>query len=328
VESNFGNNQLIYQIEDYQITEIRTGYVEKMFEKYIPQNSLVVADGKNINGILIPPNITNIVFDDCTNPVDVERHLKQIGLDRDYTVLSGLYKYHRSITPDPKIKFFPFWAIWSSLQEDTPTDPLRKYKISCLNGSPWNHRKLVYLYLSQKDYFKEIIFTFGHRLVQYPNTFSDFTLNYEEALAFSKLEQQVEFVESDATIGIDVSINHPAYLDSYINLVTETDTRSSTPMLSEKTFKPILARQLFILIASPGAIQFLRDIGLDTFDDVIDHSYDNILDPKIRIKQVIDQLDQLAQVDLVSIYRKLYHRLDDNAKYLRSERFRKQFWLN
>ena len=46
----------------------------------------------------------------------------------------------------------------------------------------------------------------------------------------------------------------------------------------------------------------LRQIGFDVFDDVIDHSYDNILDDRERIKAVISEIDRLNSLDLFEIY--------------------------
>jgi hypothetical protein len=319
---------LIYQFSDGHIHTIPTFGDHMMFNKHVPPDSLIVCVGENLDGIEIPSYISNIIFDDCTNPVNVEQHLQQINLDRPYTILSGSYNYYQTQTPDPRIKFFPFWVVWSSYQKYQKSDKTKKF--SCLNGSQWVHRKLTYLELVKKNYFNDMIFTFGNRPIPRYTMFSDTSLSQEEELEFSKLPNPVSFIDNDATIGIDISINHPAYLDCYVNLVTETTTKITAPMLSEKTFKPILSHQLFVLIASPGAVQFLRDIGLDTFDDIIDHSYDTILSPKDRIQQALVQLDRLDQLDLKSVYNKISDRLDHNAKYLTSNKFRDQFnfWLN
>ena len=144
---------------------------------------------------------------------------------------------------------------------------------------------------------------------------------------FNLLEHTVKFL-TDERNDIDLSIDHPAYQETYVNLVTETNIRRSTPMLSEKTFKPIVAGQLFILIASPGAVQFLRDIGIDTFDDIIDHYYDTVIDPRSRIDLALDQIDQLDHVDLKSIYDQIKPRLIKNSEYFLSQEFRNQFSLN
>lgn len=323
---------MIYQIQNNQIVELTNNYIEYLLSRYIPDQSLVVFDGHSIDNVTIPQEIKHIVFDCSTNPVDIaDRVFPDVNLP--YTVISGLYKYHQHCPGN--IKFLPFWAMWMSdpwsgnikIYDHGFRSNLKKYTISCLNGTQWNHRKLVYLLLSQRSYFEDLVFTFGHRTV-YGNLNIDPELTIDELELFKRLPSDVAFVDADAVQGIDVTINHPAYFESYVNLVTETTVKSVTPMLSEKTFKPIVAGQLFVLIASPGAIEFLRNIGIDTFDDIIDHSYDHIQDIRTRIEQALVQVDRLAEMDLPGIYDKIKPRLINNSEFFLSKQFRDQFWLN
>jgi hypothetical protein len=145
----------------------------------------------------------------------------------------------------------------------------------------------------------------------------------DEQVEFAQLPQEVEFMSADNTTDIDLTINHPAYSETYVNLVTETYIDKC--FVSEKTFKPIVAGQLFVLIASVNAVQFLRDIGIDTFDDIIDHSYDIELDPRTRIEQALYQIDRLVQMDLETLYEDIKPRLQKNSNYVNSDAFRKQF---
>ena len=299
---------MIYRLnEDLQITEFGSQWVEYICCNYVPDGSLIIPNGVltpndpyrgTPNGALLEQinnssDIVCVIFDDSGNPIDAEQRIIEIaecGLTKPFYILTGLFKYYNNPPQDPRIKFFPFWTVWSSQPHSISMDfehhefsnHAKKYSVSCLNGSEWNHRRLTYLYLKQRDYFDKLIFSFGHRGVG-EDFMNDIQLSSAEVTAFSQLPQSVEFMESDATRGIDITCSHPAYLLTYVNLVTETNVRASTPMLSEKTFKPIVTGQLFVLIAAKGAVQYLRDIGFDTFDDLIDHSYDNITDHRTRI---------------------------------------------
>jgi hypothetical protein len=322
---------LIYHIQDNHIVELTSDYVEYIYSKYVPDGSLIVTDKQQLDTVVISDNISHIVFDAATNPVDPLKYLENVNVDRPFTLVSGLYHYHQR--PDPRIKFLPFWAIWMSdpytgildRQYHRFSNSPKKYKFSCLNGTTKEHRKLLYVLLNQKHYFKDIVFTFGHRPLTtvFPN---EILLTIEEQKIYQSLPQAVEFIDSDAIVGIDLTLNHPAYQESYVNLVTETTVVS--PMLSEKTFKPIVAGQLFVLVAYQGAMQFLRDIGVDTFDDIIDHSYDLIEDTRTRINQALVQIDRLVQLDLPGIYKEIKPRLIKNSEYFLSNQFRDQFWLN
>lgn len=307
---------MIYWVQQGKIVELSSEYIEYLFNYYVPNGSLIIPDGAEA---VDSSTFKHVIHDCATNPVDVS--------NKTGNILSGLY------TKPTTAQFFPFWAVWMS-KPWAPAMPMpnhkfsaysKKYKVSCLNGTPWEHRKLVYLELSKKDYFNQTVFTFAQR-----NDYvvSSALLTETESAKFADLPQSITFLDNDAVIGIDLSINHPAYLETYVNLVTETTVSSLTPMLSEKTFKPIIAGQLFVLIASPGAVQFLRDIGIDTFDDIIDHSYDNIIDTRQRIISALDQIDRLVQMDLESLYNQIKPRLIKNSEYFLSQEFRDQFKLN
>jgi hypothetical protein len=326
--------QLTKEQDQYLIKEFHQMYLEYIYRDYLPEGSLVVSDGIKFPTTLeLTPNITCIIFDDAQNPVDVELHIQEIDqlrLTIPYYVLTGLFKYFLTPPTDLRIKFFPFWAVWTSepfaplmvMGDHTFSDKPKQYTISCLNGTKWNHRILTYIQLHQRSYFKNMIFSFGNRNVCH-DTVNGLYLTQEELDQYSLLPQDVTI----DNVGVDVSINHPAYQETYINLVTETNINFNTPMLSEKTFKPLTAGQLFILIAAPGAVKFLRDVGFDTFDDIIDHSYDQILDPRVRINKALEQVDQLIEQDLEIIYNNIKHRLEQNSIYMRSQKFRNQFTL-
>ena len=319
---------MAYHIVDNDVVGISNDFVESIFNEYLPKQSFIINNPSDVEYLYNSKiKFHYVFFNSCTNPVNVEKQIKNIDVKCNFYILTGLYKYHTHRIPDDRIKYFPFWAIWSSYQTINYNDSYRKYRVSCLNGTPWVHRKLMYLALSQKSYFNDMIFTFGNRA--YFESFpSELALTVEENLNFSSLPNKVTFLDSDASWDVDVSINHPAFTDCYINLVTETNVYNDTPMLSEKTFKPILAGQLFILLASPGAVQFLRDIGIDTFDDIINHSYDDTTDIRSRIQQILDQVDRLDQSDLNTIYTDIKPRLRRNSEFLRSQEFRDQFTLN
>lgn len=311
---------MIYWVQNGVITEITAPFVEYIFTEYLPSGSLIIPHGYSLTDVDVS-KYTHIFVDCCTNPIPYN--------NGDVNILSSHYNRSKSST------FFPFWTVWASLAYAPAIDNLnynffdndKKYKVSCLNGTPWNHRKLTYLQLSKKDYFKDIVFTFNQRS-DYKVLDHEEQLTNSELLEFEKLAATVSFVASDVDAGIDMSLNHPAYQSTLINLVTETTTNIATPFLSEKTFKPIVAGQLFILISAPGAIEFLRSIGIDTFDDIIDHSYDNVIDLRERITLALNQVDQVMQLDHNKLYSKIKSRLLKNSNYFRSQEFRNQFKLD
>jgi hypothetical protein len=69
------------------------------------------------------------------------------------------------------------------------------------------------------------------------------------------------------------------YRNAYCNIVIETvfdADGSGGTFLTEKTFKPIKHGQAFVVVAPPGTLQVLRDLGYRVFDSAIDNTYDSI----------------------------------------------------
>ena len=78
--------------------------------------------------------------------------------------------------------------------------------------------------------------------------------------------------------------------------------KANTVFLTEKTARPLLWGMPFFLNAGQGSLAALRELGFETFGDIWDESYDDIVDPDQRsaamhrsIKEVLSRpLDTLA----------------------------------
>lgn len=93
--------------------------------------------------------------------------------------------------------------------------------------------------------------------------------------------------------------------DSYLNVVLETHLdcdQSGGVFLTEKTFKPIKHSQPFIIFGAVGTIERLRQMGYLTFDHVIDHSYDSIIDNTQRWEHAYREFERLMSIDLHQLY--------------------------
>ena len=73
----------------------------------------------------------------------------------------------------------------------------------------------------------------------------------------------------------------------FCHVVTETVYDDQRIHITEKTFKPIVLQQPFIMVGNRGALRYLRDYGFKTFGDLWDESYDD-LDAQHRITAVAD----------------------------------------
>jgi hypothetical protein len=114
-----------------------------------------------------------------------------------------------------------------------------------------------------------------------------------------------------------------AYADSYVNVIVESTFESK--FFSEKTFKPILANQFFVIISGKGSIAALKEMGIDTYDDIIDHSrYDNSPDES-RIQHLHTLLNDMQHYDWEQIYTNTIERREKNRQFLLNLPFEKKF---
>jgi len=110
-----------------------------------------------------------------------------------------------------------------------------------------------------------------------------------------KLVIDNSYIQGSASADILRTINRVDYnnspkFDSYWNIVTETVFYYNKLHLTEKIFKPIVNKQPFMLLASPGNLAYLKSYGFKTFDSIIDESYDNISNNDLRTEAVVKQL--------------------------------------
>jgi hypothetical protein len=89
---------------------------------------------------------------------------------------------------------------------------------------------------------------------------------------------------------------------AFINLVLETgyeeNERWSVPLLTEKTAKPFSWGQVPIFVSHHNTIPYIRELKFDLFDDIIDHSYDDEVNPIKRIFKSVKQLEKICEKPL------------------------------
>ena len=84
------------------------------------------------------------------------------------------------------------------------------------------------------------------------------------------------------------------YATTGIEVVLETLFDDSRHHLTEKTLRPIACGRPFILAATPGSLQYLKQYGFKTFDGIIDETYDTILDPRERLKTIVQEIKRIS----------------------------------
>jgi hypothetical protein len=80
---------------------------------------------------------------------------------------------------------------------------------------------------------------------------------------------------------------------SLLYVVTETLADGNRLHLTEKTFKPICLKMPFVLVSTPGSLEYLRSYGFKTFAHLWDESYDEEPDYHKRLEKIAHLLKTL-----------------------------------
>jgi hypothetical protein len=104
-------------------------------------------------------------------------------------------------------------------------------------------------------------------------------------------------IDTDTPCGsMSADVNLSDLTRALWHVVTETVYFLPKLHLTEKIFKPIVARRPFILVAAPGNLAYLKSYGFRTFDRWIDESYDDEPDHYIRIEKITAEIARLCSM--------------------------------
>lgn len=112
-------------------------------------------------------------------------------------------------------------------------------------------------------------------------------------------------------------------------VVTETVYFGRRWHLTEKTFKPICQQMPFVLVSTPGSLEYLRRYGFKTFDSVWDESYDCEVDDFLRLEKIaklLNHLNQLSSKELQSIYQACIPIVQHNHQHFYHGNFEGLLW--
>ena len=171
----------------------------------------------------------------------------------------------------------------------------RKKKFTCLIRADKLWRKIYASYIVQMNMVNQGFFSYtgykydtNHKGLDdaslwqdYDNTLQQDMLSFEMQMPFN-CDQLTDQEHNNHKL-----IHEEYFNQAYFNYVVETHFDNDTIFLTEKTFKPILNLQPFVIVGNPGSLRLLKDLGYKTFDTVIKEEYDNIINHKDRMSQIL-----------------------------------------
>ena len=104
---------------------------------------------------------------------------------------------------------------------------------------------------------------------------------------------------------------------------------NNTPeTLTEKTFKPIVMQQPFIIQSCKGSLEYLRRYGFRTFDEFWDESYDEAEDSvrTYKIGQLLKSINTMSQKEKTTLQTAVNSTVEHNYKWFYSTEFEELLW--
>ncbi len=127
------------------------------------------------------------------------------------------------------------------------------------------------------------------QLDDYKNKFSRQHLDNFKELGLDKKVPYLISDEFDARQNPNPDPSLKKFFESSLNIVTETFFREDedSVFITEKTYKPIIYLQPFVLLATKHSLRWLKQQGYQTFDKWIDESYDEIPEYIPRLEKAL-----------------------------------------
>lgn len=193
------------------------------------------------------------------------------------------------------------WPIYFLHSLNSPTDFSTKptdlkFGFNCLNNGTQVHRILLGYQLHQRGLLDQVLFTQNNQgplnaliLDTYPNM-----EEYKKLLPIllpDPNDPPLKNVFQNAK-NFAPYVYHYSHQDSYCNIVTESETdgfpyQLNLEIITEKSYKPFVAKQVPVMLASRGHIAYLKSLGFEMMEDLLPPNYDYMWTDQ-KISAIVD----------------------------------------
>jgi hypothetical protein len=233
--------------------------------------------------------------------------------DQQIVLFTSLERLEREIT-EPNLHIIPWGGDWLNQRtEYIKLQPVLEKNFSSdrtyinLNRNVRSHRVVILSYLLGQGYDTTGVLTYLKNPYKMPDTFLksigwQFDIPRHDMIRESVLNgfNRLSITNDDYEIYKNYGQGHTdnagnfenklrsMYQNSFVEIVSETTFIEPSFILSEKTAHAFYGCNFPIILNGCGCVEHLRDIGLDVFDDIVDHSYDLVENPFDRIVTAIE----------------------------------------
>jgi hypothetical protein len=197
-----------------------------------------------------------------------------------------------------------FWSIWHFDPDYIDRPATQAY--NCFMNRPRGDRSTVFYELIKRNILSLGIVSYNCSLEEYEQEFVRAELeDYSNQHMIGQQLIPYNTVESHGTL-------EQCIVDSKISLVLETYISDSHIVFSEKLFRCLQLPRPWLLYCSPGSVDLLRTHGFDVLDDMVDTTYDRVINHGDRLDLVLNQLEIFINRQYTN---KEYQRFQQAAKH-------------
>lgn len=174
-----------------------------------------------------------------------------------------------------------------------------KYPIMCLNKKMHNHRYDLILKFSDYDLIDG-------------NAISWLGIESPEYLHLNRLLPPMMLTEMSSDIH-DTMIPKE-WVESFLHVVTESTLHAR--FITEKTVKCLFSNTFFIVWGAPKFHAALKDLGFELYNEIVDYSFDNILDHTQRLDALTKEVKRIIdQKNFEEMYNQIKPKLERNTAH-------------
>ena len=217
------------------------------------------------------------------------------------------YKFNIKFFPVFDIRAQDIWGQYKGFAQPITIDKTKPYMF--INSKDTDHRRYVLGTLLKNNLINQ-------GTVSYQCSEGVFNINVNTGVGFSDkqvdtVKEMFDLTQSCIPIKLDNNtvaskLSRKLYLDSYLNIIGETafvniPFSHNASFVTEKTFNAVANNQIFIVVGQAGSLDLIQSLGYQTFNGIIDETYDTILDNGQRLEAVAKEIVRFVSRPLAAI---------------------------
>lgn len=156
----------------------------------------------------------------------------------------------------------------------------------CLNNYNKPHRLATIAMLSKNNMLRKTAWSYREKATTENQTYNPTKIIPDWDKKMINFETPKHLDQGAGNFDQDANMS-ALYGSAVTSIATETDyIFDKTSFATEKCYNAIHYGALLIAVSCPGTIDIMREHGIDVYDDIINHSYDDIKDPIERFKAI------------------------------------------